>query len=179
MTYIANMRVVCFLRFSQKCRRRSHNQRIYCYNNRMNMPGDSYQPNLVDACGPAKLLQPRPTLCDPVGCSLPGSYVHGILQARNWSGEPFPPPGDLPDPRIKPILLHWQAGSLPLRHLGSPRHDVRPSTSLPFRGQELQQVYHRKINLLQLLHLTGTGRTHTLPCSVFSPLFLSTWIHTE
>ena len=76
-------------------------------------------------------------------------------------------------------LLHWQAGSLPLRHLGSPRHDVRPSEALPFQGQELQQIYHTKINLLQLLHLTEAGRTHTLPCSVFSPLFLSIWIHTE
>ena len=28
-----------------------------------------------------KLLS-RPTLCDPVDCSLPGSSVHGILQAR-------------------------------------------------------------------------------------------------
>ena len=23
-----------------------------------------------------------PTLCNPVDCSLPGSFVHGILQAR-------------------------------------------------------------------------------------------------
>ena len=32
----------------------------------------------------AKVLvaQPRPTLCDPIGCSPPGSSVHGILQAR-------------------------------------------------------------------------------------------------
>ena len=29
-------------------------------------------------------------------CSLPGSSVHGILQAKYWSGLPFPPPGDLP-----------------------------------------------------------------------------------
>ena len=26
--------------------------------------------------------QSRPTLCDPVDCSLPGSSVHGIFQAR-------------------------------------------------------------------------------------------------
>ena len=26
--------------------------------------------------------QSRPTLCDPMDCSLPGSSVHGILQAR-------------------------------------------------------------------------------------------------
>ena len=35
-----------------------------------------------------------------------------------WSGLPCLPPGDLPDPRIKPVvlkshLLHWQEGSLP------------------------------------------------------------------
>ena len=34
-----------------------------------------------------------------------------------WSGWPFPPPGDLPEPGIEPCLLcllHWQADSLPL-----------------------------------------------------------------
>ena len=35
----------------------------------------------VAAAG-AKSLQLCPTLCDPVDCSLPGSSVHGIFQAR-------------------------------------------------------------------------------------------------
>ena len=30
----------------------------------------------------AKLLQPYLILCDPMGYSLPGSSVHGVLQAR-------------------------------------------------------------------------------------------------
>ena len=30
----------------------------------------------------AKLLQSCPTLCNPMDCSLPGSSVHGILQAK-------------------------------------------------------------------------------------------------
>ena len=30
----------------------------------------------------AQLLQSRLTLCNPIGCSPPGSSVHGILQAR-------------------------------------------------------------------------------------------------
>ena len=30
----------------------------------------------------AKSLQLCPTLCDPMDCSLPGSAVYGILQAR-------------------------------------------------------------------------------------------------
>ena len=29
-----------------------------------------------------KIAQLCPTLCDPVDCSLPGSSVHGIFQAR-------------------------------------------------------------------------------------------------
>ena len=33
-------------------------------------------------CVHAKLLQSCPTLCNPRDCSLPGSSVHGILQAR-------------------------------------------------------------------------------------------------
>ena len=41
----------------------------------------------------AKLLvaQLCPTLCDPMDCSLPGSSVHGILQARilEWVAYPF------------------------------------------------------------------------------------------
>ena len=37
----------------------------------------------------------------PVDCSLPGSSVHGIFQARilEWVG--FPPPGDIPKPGIE------------------------------------------------------------------------------
>ena len=35
-------------------------------------------------------LQLCPTLCDPVDCSLPGSFLHGILHARilEWVGVP-------------------------------------------------------------------------------------------
>ena len=35
-------------------------------------------------------------------CSPPGSSVHGISQARIWSGLPFPSPRNLPEPGIKP-----------------------------------------------------------------------------
>ena len=40
--------------------------------------------------------------CDPMDYSLPSSPVHGVLQARYWSGLPFPPPGDLSRPGIEP-----------------------------------------------------------------------------
>ena len=35
-------------------------------------------------------------------CSPPGSSFQGILQEEYWNGLLFPPPGDLPDPGIKP-----------------------------------------------------------------------------
>ena len=36
----------------------------------------------ICVCMSAKLLQLCLTLCNPMDCSLPGSSVHGILQAR-------------------------------------------------------------------------------------------------
>ena len=45
----------------------------------------------------------------------------GLPRQEYWSGWPSSTPGDLSDPRIEPALLHWQADSLPLIHLGSPR----------------------------------------------------------
>ena len=32
----------------------------------------------------------------------------GFFRQEYWSGLPFPPPGDLPDPGIGPASLHWQ-----------------------------------------------------------------------
>ena len=43
------------------------------------------------------------TLCNPMGLS--GSSVHGMSRQECWSGLPFPTPGDLPDPGIKPGSL--------------------------------------------------------------------------
>ena len=44
-----------------------------------------------------------PTLCNPMDCSPPGSSV--LSWQEYWSGWPFPPPGDLPDPGIKSRCL--------------------------------------------------------------------------
>ena len=53
----------------------------------------------------ARLLQLCLTLCDPMDYSLPGSSVHGILQARTLSGLPCLPPGTLPNPGIKTVSV--------------------------------------------------------------------------
>ena len=39
---------------------------------------------------------------------------------EHWSGLPFPPPGDLPDPGIEPESPALQLDSLLLSHQGSP-----------------------------------------------------------
>ena len=54
-----------------------------------------------------------------VACQAPLSM--GFPRQEYWSRLPFPSPGNLPDPGTKPTSPAWQAGSSPLRHLGSPR----------------------------------------------------------
>ena len=78
-------------------------------------------PSLVHA----KSLQSCPTLCDPMDCSLLGSSVHGILQARTLEWVAMPSSGDLPNPGIEPaspVAPALQADSLLLSHQGSPLH---------------------------------------------------------
>ena len=71
--------------------------------------------------GDLSVLQFCPTLCDPTDCSLPGSSVHGIFQARilEWVANTFS--GDLPNPAIElesPVSPALQIDSL-LSHWGS------------------------------------------------------------
>ena len=54
------------------------------------------------------------TLCD--------GTVHGILQARILEYSPFPSPGDLPNPGIKPRSPALQADSLPAEPQGNPKY---------------------------------------------------------
>ena len=60
---------------------------------------------LLHACRCVKSLQLCLTLFDPMDCSLPGSSVHGIIQARILEWIAMPPPEDLPNPGIKPESL--------------------------------------------------------------------------
>ena len=55
----------------------------FCVNLRYIAKGFSYT-----CTAAAKSLQSCPTLCDPMDCSLPGSSIHGIVQARvlEWGG---------------------------------------------------------------------------------------------
>ena len=61
------------------------------------------------------------TLCDPMACSPPGSFVHGDFSRQEyWSELSCPPPGDIPNPGIEPRAPSLQADSLPSESLGKP-----------------------------------------------------------
>ena len=70
------------------------------------------------------------TLYDPMDSSLPGSSVHGISRQEYWSGLPFPSPGDLPNPGIKPGSPALQVDSLPFEPPGKPREKVNREQSI-------------------------------------------------
>ena len=78
------------------------------------------QKGLSAMCMCAKLSL---TLCDPMDPNPPGFSVPGISRQECWSGLPVPPPGDLPDPGIKPVSPAspaLQADSLPAEPSGKP-----------------------------------------------------------
>ena len=59
-----------------------------------------------------KVTQLCPTLCDPME----------FYRLEYWSGQPFPSPGDLPNPGIKPRSPTLQADSLPVEPQGKPKN---------------------------------------------------------
>ena len=64
---------------------------------------------LSDACAVLCLVaQLCLTYCNPMDCSLPGSSVRGILQARILEWVAVSSSRGLPDPGIKPVSLALQ-----------------------------------------------------------------------
>ena len=61
------------------------------------------------------VAQPYPTFCNHTDCSPPAFSAQGFSRPEYWSRQPFPSPGDLPDPGIE-----LRSPELQLRHQGSP-----------------------------------------------------------
>ena len=77
--------------------------------------------NLLGQCVQAKSFQSCLTLWNPMNCIVPGSFVHGILQARILKWVAIPSSRKSSQPRDQThisCLLNWQAGSLPLAPSG-------------------------------------------------------------
>ena len=75
----------------------------------------------------AKSLSSYLTLCNPMDCSMPGSSVHGILQAQILEWVACHPQGSSPQCFS---LLHSQGGSLQLTPPGKPNIGVYMSFSI-------------------------------------------------
>ena len=98
-------------------------------------------------------------LCNPRHCSLPGSTVHGILQARilEWVAILFS--RDPPNPGIEPRSPTLQGDSLPSEPSGKPKNIGVGSLSLLqqiFPTQELNQGLLHCRQILYLLSYQGS-----------------------
>ena len=84
-----------------------------------------------------KVAQSCPTLCDRMDYSLPGSFVHGILEAKmlEWVAIPFSRGSSQPRDQIQVSL---QTDSLPSKPPGKPKNTGVGSLSLP-QGNSLTQ----------------------------------------
>ena len=80
-----------------------------------------------------------PPLCDLVAHRAPRSM--GFSRQEYWSGLPFSPSGTFPTQGptqgLGLHLLHWQAGSSPLTHLGRPQRDSTGHLTLGLLGRHL------------------------------------------
>ena len=102
-----------------------------------------------------KVAQSCLTLCDPMDCA-----VHGIFQARilKWV-KPFPSPGYLPNPGIKPRSPSLRAVSLSAEPQGKPKNTRVGSLSLLqwiFPTQELNRGFLHCRQILYQLSYEGS-----------------------
>ena len=78
------------------------------------------------------------TLCNPVDCSLPGSFMHGIFQARvlEWGA----------------IAFEYKFGAshvaLVVKNLSVNTGDLRESGSIPGSGRSLEEDMATHSNIL-------------------------------
>ena len=68
------------------------------------------------------VAKPCPTFATPWAATCQAPLTMGFSGQEYWSGLPFPSPGDLPDPGIKPRSPALQADSLPTELRGKPPH---------------------------------------------------------
>jgi len=104
----------------------------------------SWLMSLLCVCTCAQSLQSCLSLCNPMDCSRQTPQSMGFSRREHWSGFPFPPPGDLPDPGIKPISPAspaQQADLLPMSHQGSPNVTVTYLLSMPNAWESLTFSY--------------------------------------
>ena len=104
------------------------------------------------------------TLCDPKDGSPPGSSVHGILQARILE-LPCLPPGDFPNPEIKPRSPTLQADSLPSEPPGKPKNAGVGNLSLLQGNFPTQESNWGLLNCRWILYQLSYQRSPLINCN--------------
>ena len=79
---------------------------------------------------PTEVAQSCPILCDPWTVAYQAPPSMGFSKQECWSGLPFPSPGDLPGPGIKPGSPALQADALPSEPPGKPPYQPYLRTAL-------------------------------------------------
>ena len=110
---------------NKKHERSSKPVQVLYYRVSYSLPHYGHKPELQQV-GCCCLVAKSCLFCGPMDCSSPGSSVQGISQTRilervviSFSKGSFLTPGSNSN------FLHWQVGSLPLSHQGSPPAEVR------------------------------------------------------
>ena len=98
------------------------------------------------------------------------SLSMGFPRQEYWSGLPFPPPGDLPDLRIKPASPAQQTDSLPLSH--QERSMFFPGIFQKHRLSCLFPLGSHMIPTTQLSAQQGLGRQDIWPWTSFLGILL-------
>ena len=146
---------------------------------------------LLPQCMHAKSLLLCPTLCDPMDCRLPGSSVHGILQARILEWVAMPSSSGSSDRGIEPTSPALAGGFFTTEPPGKPQeslclngpaasiqlpwpppsghspclHNISPSFWLPF-GCFLVTLYCFLKNIYHIFNCTGSKLWHAWSSSL-------------
>ena len=121
-------------------------------------------------CCCSLVAQSCPTLCDPIDCGPPGSSVHRDSPGKNTGVNSWPPPGDLPDPGIKPRSPALQADFLPSEPPGKPKN-TGVGSLFPLQGIFLtQELNWGLLHCRQILHqLSYQGSP---PCAIYIYIYI-------
>ena len=100
-------------------------------------------------------LQPTSLLC-----------LWGLSRQEYWGGLPYPPPGDLPNPEIKPRFPALPLDSLPTESPG------KPSLSyLTYNGKNIEKEHIRMytcqtLSIYLFMGFPGSSAGKKSPCSI-------------
>ena len=109
--------------------------------------------------------QACPTLCNPMNIAYQAPLSMGFPRQEHWNGLPFPSPGDLPDPGIKPVppaspelaggfFTTWATWEAHVRC--QKKNFIIPTATI--YGLCLKHITGRGLSLLWLLKMSNSWR---------------------